>query len=854
MPVGSHDANDAASQSRRTSNVVWETRSKTDSLQDLPASEALNEFKMDQSPSVAHKDRLNYQSQRPGTPAAGQKSVNRTFALDASLVLVGIRGCGKRSLGFIAATALGRRFITEDRFFQNATGLSRQEYLRQHGKQKFHREESIVSIKMLEENKSDCVIECGLASLTSSVQEHLRKYARTNPVIYLIRDMTRIATLLNLEDNPLRLLANADPTHRHCSNFEYFNLEENATASLEEAMLTDRGSPTYSFKLKDSREDFSNFVRFITRGYSHPGDESAFSLSQTPLEQLEFTHCLQIQLSPLLNQRFKLSELEARGDLAEIKIDRWYRGLAKEVSEIVSQIRRIAPTPIMIGTDIENVELTPESNLAILEHALRLGVEFISVDLRLTDQLINAVVGSKGFTRVIGSFFENSVRTSWADQIWTERYERAQRLGCDMVRFTNLTDSREEDDRLTMFRLKAKDSGRFQIPLIAFNTGPLGRTSQIFNKIFTSVTHPTLLDAENSEKRQYSAQLSSHQVFAALFRSFVFDPLEFSVIGAKVSNSLSPYLHNAAYEYLGLEHVYKTQEITSFADFEAIGCRPDFGGASIAQPWKVQLLEHLASLSNHAKSIGAVNTVLPLRGKVDGNIPALSTQAGQRNRMGPVVAWFGDNTDWIGIKVCMTRNLSPRNVVQPKTSTALVIGAGGMARAAIYAVLKLGCRNIFIFNRTLAHAEAVARHFNSKATDNGFPLDGNGEIVRVLKSREEAWPSGYKMPTMIISCVTQETIYGREPANFTMPLQWLGSESGGVVMELSYASKNTPLMQQIRQVRKETKVPWVTVDGFETLPEQAIAQFELMTGRKAPRKCFREALVKAAAEREAQVS
>ena len=55
-------------------------------------------------------------------------------------------------------------------------------------------------------------------------------------------------------------------------------------------------------------------------------------------------------------------------------------------------------------------------------------------------------------------------------------------------------------------------------------------------------------------------------------------------------------------------------------------------------------------------------------------------------------------------------------------------------------------------------------------------------------------------------------------------------------MQMAYLPLNTPLLKQIRKVREETKQPWVIVDGLELLPEQAIAQFELMTGRKAPKR------------------
>jgi shikimate 5-dehydrogenase/shikimate kinase/3-dehydroquinate dehydratase len=796
-------------------------------------------------PSTSKNDPEMYEpASRPA--ATGQFRIQRSFHPEASLVLVGIRGCGKRSLGFIAATALGRRFITEDHYFQSVTGLSRQDYLKIHGSQEFHKRDVEVTRRMLDDNKSKCVIECGLGSLTTGVQDHLKEYALTNPVVYLVRDMASIKRLLSLDARSVRHFQAGDPTHRRCSNFEFYNLEDHTTQGPFEDDNSDRRSPTYSFKLKDVKEDFSHFVKFITGAFAYrPSYDSPFSLLDVPVDLRLYTHALEIRFSDYQDGRIEFAGLESGGDVLEICIDTWSPSAINTLSKMVAEARRKVGGPVMISVARGHSSMDDETQASILEHGLRLGVEFLSVDLHLDNKRIADLVCSKGYTRIIGHWLEDSpTELGWHDDEWISRYNRAEMLGCDIVRFLQLAHYREENERLNGFSERVRSREGIGPLLVAYNVGPLGRTSQVFNHGLTSVTHPALREMTNATKNEFAPQISSKEIIQALFQSFVLDPLTFYILGANVSYSLSPAMHNAAYHALGLNHTYKTKDIASLADLDALAQDSHFGGASIVQPFKVAIYGQLASKSRHAEAIGAVNTLLPLRSQADGSVFPLQSQANQRNRAGSIAAWYGDNTDWIGIMVCLNRNLSPRNVVKPSKTCGLVIGAGGMARAAVYAMLKLGCRNIFLCNRTISNAESVAAHFNSwtASTNGGQAVE---ELVTVLRSTDQPWPSSFEMPTMIVSTVTHRSLNGKPAANFEMPTQWLGSPSGGVVVEMAYKPVNTPLVKQMRRVRKTTSVPWVVVDGIEVLPEQAIAQFELMTGRKAPRGIMRAEILKA---------
>ncbi|KAH8689191.1 repressor protein [Talaromyces proteolyticus] len=779
------------------------------------------------------------------TPAAKMHAPisKRNFSPDASLVLVGIRGSGKRSLGFIAAAALNRRFITEDYYFKEVTGHTRHEFLQKFGSHEFQRRDIEVLKMMLNNHRSHCVIECGLGSLTRVIQEHLRQYSQTNPVVYLLRDMDQIQRLLRLQDSSAKRLENGDPYHRTCSNFEFYNLEENGALGLsQDEDSPDRRSVNYSFKLKDAKEDFTRFVRFITGATTtDPGFDSPFVLLETPPEKRSYTHSVFVRLSSIDSDEVDLSKLESGSDAIELCIDSWNPDAVSAVAKHVSVLRRIAKVPIIYSIDIRALDIDPHNSQSentrdvyfqIIEYGLRLGVEYLSIDLGQDHTRLVQVVQNRGMTKIIGHYMlEPSSGVSWEDDTCLSIYLEAERLGCQLVRILRTATTRDDNDSVRKFVDRIKSLSGTHPPIIAFNVSLIGRSSQVFNCNLTSVTHPAI---PRHLQKDNDPQITSQDAVRALCQSYILDPLKFFILGASVAYSISPAMHNAAYRSCGLEHVYRIPDKPSVANLDEWRHDPHFGGCSVVQPWRVQVASQLTYKSRHVEAIGAINTIMPLRASADGNIYPLLEQASRRNQAGRIAAWWGENTDWISIMVCLRRNLSPRNAISPVRTTGLVIGAGGMARAAIYAMLQLGCRKIFILNRTLSRAEEVARHFNSWVAAEH--TESGAAVVRVLRSADEPWPTELAFPSMIVSSVPESSVQDRPPANFVMPEQWLGSPSGGVVLELSYKPLNTPLLNQLRRYRAETDSPWVLVDGLEIVAEQGFAQYELMTGRKAPRR------------------
>ena len=152
--------------------------------------------------------------------------------------------------------------------------------------------------------------------------------------------------------------------------------------------------------------------------------------------------------------------------------------------------------------------------------------------------------------------------------------------------------------------------------------------------------------------------------------------------------------------------------------------------------------------------------------------------------------------------------------------TALVIGAGGTARATLYALHALGAQRIYIFNRTRTKAQELA---------GAFP-DINVDLVDELGK----WPNGAPSPNVIVSTLppATTTLDSNDSQNAVyLPPTIFDPALDGVVLDAAYKPAETPLLALASKVAKG----WSTAQGVELLLEQGYNQFELWTGRKCPR-------------------
>ncbi|KAI1822265.1 type I 3-dehydroquinase-domain-containing protein [Xylaria intraflava] len=776
------------------------------------------------------------------TLATSAKANFRLFPSDASIVLVGCRGAGKRTLGFIAAKYLGRRLLTEDPLFENATGCNRGTFFQKYGRDTLNRQLAAVLAQTLEAHRFNCVIECSTTPLTQETQAVLSTYAQTNPVIYIHRDKEDLYKLLQLPVADAERLLVTDHKHRECCNFEYFNLlDTSPDGQVDGETPPLRSATIHSARLIYAKQEFINFLDQISgRTLTRSWVQNPFSVKAIPPEHRLFTFVLNLRLSTLIDMERDLAQLEAPAEVVELIIDTWPDNVLDLIATQVALIRRKLDIPI-----IYSVEEFPReerrrplierdtSDLELMMHGLRLGVDYLNLDLDRTEELVSKILSMRGRTKIIGNYVIRGIHTpQWDDDTYMQRYVRAQRLGCHIARIARFCMGQTDEERRRSFLDKIARLPEPKPHIIAYDFSVFGMVTVLQSPGMIPIGHALL----KSSREQMVGVSTARGAIRTLFRKGLLKPLNFYVLGANVYYSASPHMHRAAFEHYMMPHTFEAKRCTTIEEVDRLRRDPNFGGASLTAPFKVAIMDHLDYVSFHATAIGAVNTLLPLRGGGS----SIFEHANARNRAGVTDKFYGDNTDWNAIITCLRRAISPRNSVHPSRTTGLIIGAGGMARAAVYALIKLGCRKIFIHNRTRSKAYEVAAHFNAYAKEQELTRQGEtGQICYVIENANNPWPAGYEQPTIVLSCIPSLGIDDEPAVDFRMPAQWLQSPTGGVVIELAYEPLITPLIIQIRKIRDEGNTLWVLIDGLEVVCEMAMEAFELYTGRNAPRRLMR---------------
>lgn len=261
------------------------------------------------------------------------------------------------------------------------------------------------------------------------------------------------------------------------------------------------------------------------------------------------------------------------------------------------------------------------------------------------------------------------------------------------------------------------------------------------------------------------------------------------IIGDPVEHSLSPAMHNKAYEALGLddEFVYvgsrvKIEEVKDVVRaVKVMGIR----GLTCTIPHKVEVMKYLDKkyIDPIAKKIGAVNTVV----NDDGILR-------------------GYNTDWIGV-------LKPlEQVTGLKGKSVAILGAGGASRAMAYAVSSKGAF-LTVFNRTLEKAEILSKDFGGQS--------------RSYKDIEQVRQ---------MDIILNATPIGMHPNESETPLPKQYISKKQIVFDAVYNPFETKLLKDAKEQGARI------IHGTEMFLHQGLAQFELFTGRKAPEEEMRKVL------------
>jgi len=256
------------------------------------------------------------------------------------------------------------------------------------------------------------------------------------------------------------------------------------------------------------------------------------------------------------------------------------------------------------------------------------------------------------------------------------------------------------------------------------------------------------------------------------------------VIGHPVEHSLSPLMHNAALESLGVDYVYlpfpiKPDDLaTAIQGFSAIGVT----GFNVTIPHKQAIMSYLSAIHPSAKSVGAVNTVL----RKDNH-------------------WIGINTDIEGF-ISPLQTTYRRNWQQ---TVAVILGNGGAARAVVAGCIQLGCTSVHVIGRNEQKLKQFRNSWDNLPPEVNLQIHKWEEMSRVIS---QAHLLVNTTPMGMYPNVEQSPLSAEEMRNLQL---------GAIAYDLIYNPSPTRFLQLARQQGA------IAINGLEMLVQQGASALRI---------------------------
>ncbi|MEZ6128218.1 MAG: shikimate dehydrogenase [Planctomycetaceae bacterium] len=454
-----------------------------------------------------------------------------------------------------------------------------------------------------------------------------------------------------------------------------------------------------------------------------------------------------------------------KAELVELRVD-WLRKRPD-----IGRLLKDRPTPVVVTCrrkeDKGMWSGEEAQRLTVLREAIMAGADYVDLEIDIAKS-----VPRYGTTKRIVSYHN-------FEETPIELHDIHQRMAeCDPDIVKLVTMAKTPADNVRILELLRTVT----VPTVAFCMGEFGTISRLLCGQWGA---PFTYAGFSSEREMAPGQLTFAEV-RNLYRYNRITPETkiFGVIGDPIGHSLSPLLHNAAFRKVGFDGVYLPLKIpaesllATLQEYETL----NISGYSVTIPHKEHVLDYVESPDSQADLIGAANTLFR---KDD--------------------TWQATNTDFSAIVQTVTDALaaSPGRTPELVGKRVLVLGSGGVARAAVCAMQAAGAE-VVVSNRTRERARQLASELDCESID----WAGRG--------------------TERCDILINGTSVGMHPKVDESPFEERWLKDTMLVFDTVYTPENTLLLKQARQQGCST------ASGLNMFVLQAAKQFELFTGQAAP--------------------